>query len=143
MARLRSFTASRPSFLSGWVLADALYHIRCSYDPALGVYNDIKTAIVDPDDPASHCPVCPSVAERQLQDAPRRVGSGGIAWRGMVFHRHDFVKIKNNTKGEPCRLGQIKNIKMSKGRVTVRIAMLGRVAILSVLPSKREHDEVS
>lgn len=126
------------------MLADVLSCIRFSFEPALGVYKDIKTAIVDPDDPASHCPVCPSVAARELQETPRRVAAGGIAWRGTAYHRHDFVKIRNDTKGEPCRLGQIKSIKMSKGGgVTMQVTMLGRVAVLSVLPSGREKDEVS
>ena len=143
--RLTSSSASR-SILPRQSEACSFYIDRFTFDSALGVYKDTKTALVDPTDPSSLCPVCPAIAARKQQEVLRRVSSEGVAWRGSVYHPYDFVKIKNKANDGPCRIGQVHSIKVSKLKnsleAVVRVRLVGRVATLTALPPQKERDEV-
>ncbi|KAF7975199.1 hypothetical protein HWV62_10266 [Athelia sp. TMB] len=121
------------------------FFCQFTFDSALGVYKDTKTALVDPTDPSSLCPICPAIAARKQQEVLRRVASGGVAWRGSVYHPYDFVKIKNKAHDGPCRIGQVHSIKVSKLKdsleAVMRVRLAGRVATLTELPPQKERDE--
>lgn len=93
------------------------------------------------------CVVCASVLELQHEQAVNKLGTAGISWHGNKYHCHDFVKIKAEAQGEkapgPCRLGQIQSISVTSGAdATLTVKLLGRTAMLAILPSDQVKEEV-
>jgi hypothetical protein len=99
---------------------------------------DIPVSTAAASYPPLNCPVCPIVAQFDLDSHPQDV-QNGYAYRGHEYHVYDFIHYV--AVDGPCKTGQIISFE-SSGRRSIPHAVINLLGCMDQIKNNRPRDYI-